>query len=653
MITVFVGCKFSFLKEWLFKVNKIKIDFESGFLIIVALLTLTYSFYLAVFYAGQPLLDGHSFRQTQTALTSYWFINQGFQFAYETPVAGAPWAIPFEFPIYQVIVACISKEFNVGLDETGRMISYLFLLLTILPVIAIVNRLSLPKVTSFYFIAILFSMPIYVYWGRAFLIETTALFFGIVAIKYFVDYLIGDRSIAVSLKFILFASLCILQKTTTALPILVILSIVFFVFEMRRYHFLQSSTLVKSLFLTGIIFLIPIIIGYTWVVFTDQVKLGNPLGQQLTSAAIGKWNWGTLEQRFSFDLWIKVLGHRIFNKNLASVLGVAILVAPLFFKINSNIKVVLLITLSMGLLPLLFFPNLHIVHDYYQSSNAIFFAFAVSLVLSALISPKFGKKIAIVLVMIVILFNHAALHFGYLPNIKKAFTKKDKELAIGGILKREIPLGMQFIAFGNDWSSALSYFSERKSFTVPKWFDKYDIVLSNPAEFLEQGRLGAIVSCGPQELTSITWFNWIEKNGPWKIGQSHDCLIVTPEKKITNVVSMADSCIGQIERADIEVNGGRDFLVFSGWLAGYDLKAVDFDAFIKVSGYNMNPEYLQILRIPKVELNRTLKVDEDIDLGFSRIVENKFKSGTYQVELFQKYGNDFRSCGIRKTVEIR
>ena len=78
--------------------KKITIERELGFLSIASLVALIYSFYLAVTYAGQPPLDVHSFRQTQTALTSYWFIHQGFQFAYETPVVGAPWAIPFEFP---------------------------------------------------------------------------------------------------------------------------------------------------------------------------------------------------------------------------------------------------------------------------------------------------------------------------------------------------------------------------------------------------------------------------------------------------------------------------------------------------------------------------------------------------------------------------
>ncbi|MGH7490376.1 MAG: glycosyl transferase, partial [bacterium] len=47
-----------------------------------------------------PVLDLHNFRQAQTAISAYWSWREGFKLAYETPVLGYPWAIPFEFPIY-------------------------------------------------------------------------------------------------------------------------------------------------------------------------------------------------------------------------------------------------------------------------------------------------------------------------------------------------------------------------------------------------------------------------------------------------------------------------------------------------------------------------------------------------------------------------
>jgi hypothetical protein len=51
---------------------------------------------------NQPLIDRHEFRQTQTALSAL-FMQPGLEglLNYETPVLGAPWSIPFEFPLFQ------------------------------------------------------------------------------------------------------------------------------------------------------------------------------------------------------------------------------------------------------------------------------------------------------------------------------------------------------------------------------------------------------------------------------------------------------------------------------------------------------------------------------------------------------------------------
>src|SRR5262245_5390007 len=61
-------------------------------------------YYLALGF-GRPIFEQHGFRQTQTALSTYWILQGGPWIAYETPVLGAPWALPFEFPTYQLAAA--------------------------------------------------------------------------------------------------------------------------------------------------------------------------------------------------------------------------------------------------------------------------------------------------------------------------------------------------------------------------------------------------------------------------------------------------------------------------------------------------------------------------------------------------------------------
>ncbi|MEQ1529894.1 MAG: hypothetical protein ABL925_11300, partial [Methylococcales bacterium] len=128
----------------------------------LALFSISFSTYLALGFANQPPLDAHSFRQTQTALSTYWFFHDGFKLAYDTPVAGVPWSIPFEFPLYQFIVAGGARVFEISLDTSGRLTSYLFLLLCLVPARSITKSLQLPEPIFFIFSVLLFSAPIYI-----------------------------------------------------------------------------------------------------------------------------------------------------------------------------------------------------------------------------------------------------------------------------------------------------------------------------------------------------------------------------------------------------------------------------------------------------------------------------------------------------------
>src|SRR5262249_34319229 len=66
------------------------------------------------------VLDSLAFRQAQTALTAYFMVGRTPCLAYETPVVGPPWSIPFELPVYQWIVAAVVTFCHTPMDETGR-----------------------------------------------------------------------------------------------------------------------------------------------------------------------------------------------------------------------------------------------------------------------------------------------------------------------------------------------------------------------------------------------------------------------------------------------------------------------------------------------------------------------------------------------------
>ena len=172
---------------------------------------LAHSFGVLCWRWNQPLVGEHAFRQNQTAETVYWMLRGGPLLAYWTPVLGPPWSIPFEFPLFQWIVALLARM-GVGLDPAGRCVSWAFGVLALLPLSRISTYFDIdPWIVGCLYLA----SPLYLFWGSAFLIDTCALFFA----ASFLAYGLGDKWILCLLSGILTA----LVKLPTLLPFAAVL----------------------------------------------------------------------------------------------------------------------------------------------------------------------------------------------------------------------------------------------------------------------------------------------------------------------------------------------------------------------------------------------------------------------------------------------
>lgn len=618
----------------------------------LAFLGFAYSAYLAIYFAHQPPLDVHSFRQTQTALSAYWFAHDGFSLAYATPVAGAPWSIPFEFPLYQFIVAAMSSMLGVSLDSTGRLVSFAFLVFCLAPVRSITKKLQFNDSVFYIFVGLVFSSPVYVYWGRSFMIETAALFFSIAAIKFFVDALIdgfGKKNIVL---FVVFISISVLQKSTTALPVLAILSLVYLFSEVRKWCITREMAWQKVAGVAMLCFAIPLAVGVLWVYFTDQVKLQNSLGQHLTASATTRWNWGTLQQRISSGLFIDVLWVRIIATNLGGILGLFLIALPFLYGNSMRNKFSAFVSVALGIVPLFLFTNLHIVHDYYQSANIIFLIYAISISLGAVVLPTVGFPTVVAALLLVSASNYFALSAGYMPQIKKVFTKDSRDVALGEVLKRELPVNAQFVAFGNDWSSTFAYMAQRKSFTVPNWFKEFDAVKNNPERFVDKDRLGAIVSCSGQSLNASEIFK-LSSARSWKVGETHGCLIATPQKSFNANRNSTVICQGGIDRAEVEKRDGFSMISVTGWTDLFVSKSdLPRNVFIVISGNDGSKRYIEALRVPRLDVNKKLGISGEEDAGFSLLTPATLPAGEYHVNVAQSAGDRLEICQFNKKLEI-
>ena len=141
--------------------NCFKDDNWYFFALFIACLLIHFNFSLVGW--NNTICDMHCFRQTQTAISTYYLIKEGFRINYITPVLGKPWAIPMEFPLYQWITAAFAIVSKINLDQAGRFISLLFFYSSLLPLYYLLSLFIVKRTHILVFLCLLLASPVYIF----------------------------------------------------------------------------------------------------------------------------------------------------------------------------------------------------------------------------------------------------------------------------------------------------------------------------------------------------------------------------------------------------------------------------------------------------------------------------------------------------------
>jgi hypothetical protein len=460
---------------------------------------------IAIVYAGEPLLEIFPLRQTQTGITAYWMIHGGLKLAYETPTMGYPWSVPYEFPLYQSLVALISWAANFPLDNTGRLLSFCFLIACAWPAFAVSRRLNLPPQTAWIFCALFWSSSLYMFYSRTFLMETTALFFTLAAVPYALDLRNLRVQKSAIFLFIFFATLGLLQKVTTAAPVMMVMG-----FTVLGTQARTSSVTLRSILRLVLIFSVPFLVEILWVRYTDDVKSRNAYGSELTSASMHEWVFGTLVQRMNPNLLKAIFWNRLICRDTMGPLGLLPLAGALIGA-ERRVRIILFANLALFLLPVLIFINLQWRHDYYQTECAVFLISAISIAISAWL-PKFGFPLLVPSITILfVIFNFFIFYHTYSRYLSKSLNSANTDvLAISDVVRRYTPSDSAIAVYGLDLTSSIPYYAQRKALVAAKdeykesrktQYKSYLSAWREPERYLGGLRLGAIVFCPSDELT--------------------------------------------------------------------------------------------------------------------------------------------------------
>ena len=405
---------------------------------------------------NHSLLDHHGNRQSFTALTAYYFVKDGVRFDYETPAWGVPWSCPVELPVYQGIVALIDRTTGWGIDQTGRGVSLFFFYAMLLVLYRLVIALCASRSCAWLAIAFCLASPVYLFWSKTFLQETTALFFSVLYL-----WGIAESHKNKGLFWVLLAMSAGILASTTKITTFVLalflgtmMCLIWF-FQRGKDKF-YVPTLLKAGLMAVFYGLIPMAAALKWTSFADSLKAQNALAATLTSKMMMGWNFGSLHQRIFGQfhhipvlvLFLGLIGIFVFLLFLAK--GVRPYFAIFFF------------TFFLG--PMVF-TNLFIAHTYYWVENTVYLYLALAFVCYILMTNSFWAPWLRSLLIPVFLISMVGITaVRYLPG--QMHDTGAYFVASARSVQEYVPPGGVLLVYGFGIDPSFPYYAQRKAIMV-------------------------------------------------------------------------------------------------------------------------------------------------------------------------------------------
>jgi hypothetical protein len=426
---------------------------------LLGLASLSFSLYATSIGFHNTLFDFHGFRQAQTAISAESILRGGSFLRYETPVLGPPWSLPFEFPLYQGVVAGLAKILSTPLDQTGRFVSIFFYYLCFFPLASILSSTGLRGVQMIPSLALFAVSPLYVFVSRLFMIESTALFFSLLYADQMFRLVLGKRRwqprhIAGGAVFGVLAGLV---KVTTLAPFFALGTCLaaWGLWKDRESGKLRVSTLMGVALCC---LALPVTATWWWTRFADGVRAQNPIGIYLTSNALRTWTVGTIAQRLHprvyLQLWYAADNH-------VGNIWMAVVVFGIYIWLCRRWNWIAAVCLALYIGTILIFFNLHVVHEYYPYANAVFLVVAVGVLITSILTIP-GKRSWIGVALLVLAMVSCGLrYFGhYYPLQVRNAPGRPQAVAL--VDTTTAPQSVILIT-GLEWSAEFPYQSHRRA----------------------------------------------------------------------------------------------------------------------------------------------------------------------------------------------
>lgn len=456
--------------------------------LLIFLCALALSIWVMTRHLEKPMLGPHSFRQTQTAISTYYMAQDASMFAnYITPVLGKPWRIPMELPVYQWTVARWHNLTGMALDPSGKLVSVVAWLTCMLPTWLLLRTLRLGAIPTFISLTLLLTSPLYLFWSNAFLIESTGLFFALMMVACAVRG--HERKsmpwLVAAFGFGIIAILC--KATTWAVAMgLGCLMLVFRngwpqwknlwgphsvkVQGVRRRDATSMAAAVGCL-------LMPFIAGKLWLHHGDLIKYQNPFAREILlsgTAHTSKWFYGTLAQKIDPATWQLIWRH-LTDQLLVPFPFIGPFLMPLILIAGAvaaprRIPLILIFFAGFASGPIIF-TNLYFEHSYYWYANGIWLLLAVGVALGCIFECRPGKiwpqVTALALAAAIVVSGFVQWFRNYLPVLTSLPSREQLAEVWTKPVQNIVPPNRTLLVVGHDWNPNTVYYAGRKGIAYP------------------------------------------------------------------------------------------------------------------------------------------------------------------------------------------
>jgi hypothetical protein len=457
---------------------------------------------------SHAISDWYGWRQTQTAIAAYFMQQGGPWLDYQVPMLGPPWQMPHEFPLYQVLVVTLARVSGLPLEAAARGVSLAMFYCALAAGHLLLGELGVARQRRLLVLAFWLVSPLYLFWSRAFMIESTALclclFFLLFAGRFAARGRAADAVLAV-----LAGCLGAAVKPPTVVPCAALAGVWWLHAQLR-----PQVALGKAVRATGalVIVLAPFA-GWVWQQHADALKERNPFGWGISSGQLLR-DWVSplsltpIEPQAVEQLWGRaipfIVGHPVVLA--AAVVGVAV---------AGRRRRLFALALCGFVVHFAAFAPLDCGFDYYWYGAGLYLVAAVGVAAIALLECDDGRRhLAWVLVALVAGFGVHGWVATMLPIQRlDAYRKPDWVVRLARAVSDATGPEDVIVVFGMDWNPELPYYAKRRALMWPTWGDPrpWSDDLGRALVSLEGHPVGALISCretAPPETMTLLRDRW-------------------------------------------------------------------------------------------------------------------------------------------------